>query len=365
MPEIWLGYGSSHVVLDIKQENLLEFTPQLNIMSDENIRNILTTIQVSKKILIFPLSSSKHLLKIVSLLIEFIKPDDAIEIGSFSTHFLSIKSRFVQNKILQIDKNNFNEIITKFDHIIFISNIGYDPLFGFNIIPSIITRNFSNEIMTDILWSNEIIRPLPGQIDEPLKMALEHYDKLNIHSLEVLSNQHGISNLYYGDNSKFYKDILPDFKSHTIFNIDEQKSLIVSAGPELDNHLTLNNSLYSLWNCIGILKTRGTAVLLAENSDGLGEGALTMYLEGRLDLSKIKKSNYINGLEHLLYIENLKGDYNLGLVSSIPFYYAKTKFGLNTYDNIKNVLENLLSHYGKSNKVMICAEPSKSLFIKK
>ena len=298
-------------------------------------------------------------------MIELIKSDDTIEIGSFSTHFLFIKNHFVQNKVLQIDKNNFNEIITKFDHIIFISNIGYDPLFGFNIIPSLIIRNFSNDIMTDIFWSNEIIRPLPGQIDEPLKIALEHYDKLNIHSLEVLSNQHGISNLYYVNNSKFYKNILTDFKSHTIFNIDEQKSLIVSAGAEPDKHLTLTNSLYSLWNCIGILKTRGTAVLLAENANGLGEGALTMYLEGRLDLSKIKKSNYIKGLEHLIYIENLKGDYNLGLVSSIPFYYAKTKFGLNTYDNIKKVLEHLLSHYGKSTKVMICAEPSISLFIRK
>lgn len=367
MPEIWLGYGSSHVVLDIKQENLLEFTPELNMMSDENIRNVLTTIKVSKAILIFPLSSSKHVLKITSLLIELIKSDESIkiEIGSFSTNFLSIKNHFVQNKVFQIDKNNFKEVITKFDHIIIISKIGYDPLFGFNIIPSIVTRNLFNDMMNDIFWSNEIIRPFPGQINEPLKIVLEHYDKLNIHSLEVLSNQHGISRLYYGVNSKFYKDTLSDFKSNTIFNIDEQKLLIVSAGSELDNHLTLNNSLYSLWNCIGILKKRGTAVLLAENSNGLGEGALTMYLEGRLNLSKIKKLNYINGLEHLIYFENLKEDYNLGLVSSIPFYYAKTKFGLNTFNNVKGVLENLLSHYGKSIKVMVCAEPCISLFFKK
>jgi hypothetical protein len=48
MPEIWLGYGSTHVVLDIKQENLLQFKSEVNLMSDENIRSILTDIMLAK-----------------------------------------------------------------------------------------------------------------------------------------------------------------------------------------------------------------------------------------------------------------------------------------------------------------------------
>ncbi len=367
MPEIWLGYGSTHVVLDIKQENLLQFKLEVNLMSDENIRNILTDIKLSKKTLIFPLSSSKHLLKLISLLIDISKFDNTIEIeiGTFSNDFLNTKSHFLHNRVFQIDKKNFYEKINKFDNVVFISKIGYDPLFGFSGTPSIITRNFVNDLMNDIFKSNEIIRPIPGQIDEPLKMALEYYDKLSINSIEILCTQYGISRIYYGNNSKFFKEAIADFKSNTIFNIDEQKSLMISSGSELDNHITLNNSLYSLWNSIGVLKKQGTAVLLAENSHGLGDGALTMYLEGRLNLSEIKKTSYINGLEHLVYFENLKDEYHLGLVSSIPFYYTKTKFGLYRYSNVNEVLESMMLRYGKSSKVMICPDPSITLFIKK
>ncbi|HEU5172186.1 MAG TPA: hypothetical protein VFT83_01545 [Nitrososphaeraceae archaeon] len=367
MPEIWLGYGSTHVVLDIKQENLLQFKSEVNLMSDKNIRNILTDIKLAKKTLLFPLSSSKHLLKIISLLIDISKSDNNIEIaiGAFSKDFFHIKSHFDHNKVFQINKKDFFEKINKFDNVVFISKISYDPLFGFSGSPSIITRNFKNDLMNDIFNSNEIISPLSGQIGEPLKMALEFYDKLSIHSIEILSNQHGISRIYYGNNSKSFKEAISDFKSNTILNIDGQKSLIISSGSEFDNHITLNESLYSLWNSIGVLKNQGTAVLLAENSNGLGNGALTMYLEGRLDLSEIKKTSYVNGLEHLVYLENLKDEYHLGLVSSIPFYYTKTKLGFNTYNNVKEVLENIMLRYGKSSKVMICPDPSITLFIKK
>jgi len=367
MPEMWLSYGSTHVVLDIKQENLLQYESEMNLMTDEDIKNFLADIKLLKKTLIILLSSSKYLLKVLSLLLDVNKSNNTveIEIGTISNDLPHIQNQFQNNRIFQIDKIDFYQKINKFDNVVFISKIGYDPLFGFSGTPSIITRNFVNDLMTNIFNSTEIIRPIPGQISEPLKMALEYYDKLSVQSIEILSNQYGISHIYYGNNSKFFKDAIIDFKSNTIFNIEEQKSLILSSGSEFENHTTLNNSLYSLWNSIGVLKKQGTAVLLAENSRGIGEGALSMYIEGRLNLSEIKKINYINGLEHLVYFTNLKDEYYLGLVSSLPYYYIKKKFRLNTYNNVKEVLENIISHYGKSSKILICPDPSITLFIKK
>jgi hypothetical protein len=367
MPEIWIGYGSTHVVLDIKQENLLQFEPEMNLMTDEEIKNALRDIKVSKKTLIILLSSSKYLVKVLSFFLDINKSDNTleIEIGVFFNDLVYIQNYFQNNKIFQIDKKDFHERIKKFDNIVFLSKIGYDPLFGFSGTPSIIVRNFVNDLMTEIFKSIEIIRPIPGQINDSLKMALEYYDKISVQSIDILSNKYGITNIYYGSSSKNFKDAIFDFKTNTIFNIEEQKSLIVSSGSEFENHKTLNNSLYSLWNSIGVLKKQGTAVLLAENSHGIGEGALTMYLEAKLNLLEIKKTKYVNGLEHLIYLTNLKDEYNLGLVSSLPFYYVQKKFGLNTYNNIKQVLENIISHYGKSNKILICPDPTITLFIKK
>jgi hypothetical protein len=367
MPEIWLGYGSTDVVLDIKQENLLHCYPELNMLSDENIKEILTDIKLSAKTIIFPFSASKSILKIIGFLIEINKTDNTkeIEIGTFSEYFLQIKNHFDDNiRIFQMDKKDFYENIKKFGNVIFISKIGYEPLFGFSGTPSMLTRNCTNGLMDEIFHSNEIISPNSGQIGDPLKIALEFYNKLGLYSIEVLSNQYGISRLYCGFNSSFIISSISDFKSNTIFNFNEQKSLIISASAEPENHTTLNNSLYSLWNSIGILKNQGMAVLLAENSHGIGDGALTIYLEGKLNLSQIKKINYVNGLEHLIYLENLRNDYYLGLVSSLPLHYTKTKLGFHTFNNIKEVLQNMLSRYGKSNKIMICPDPSITLLLK-
>jgi hypothetical protein len=366
MPEIWLGYGSTDVVLDIKQENLLYCYPELNLLSDENIKDTLADIKFSKKTLIFPLSSSKWIKKIISFLIEINKTDSTkeIEIGTFSEYFLQIKNQFDDNiRIFQMDKNVFYEYIKNFDNVIFISQIGYEPLFGFSVTPSMLVRNCVDGLMDEIFHSYEIISPNPGQIGDPLKIALEFYDKLGLYSIEILSNQDGISRLYCGFDSTFIKSSVSNFKSSTNFNLAEQKSLIVSSGVEPENHSTLTNSLYSLWNSIKILKNQGMAVLLAENSYGIGNGALTMYLEGKLNLSQIKKINYIKGLEHLIYLENLKNEYYLGLVSSIPFHYTKTKLGLTTFNNVKEVLQNMLTRYGKSNKIAICPEPCITFFI--
>jgi hypothetical protein len=366
MPEIWLGYGSTDVVLDIKQENLLYCYPELNLLSDENIKDTLADIKFSKKTLIFPLSSSKWIKKIISFLIEINKTDSTkeIEIGTFSEYFLQIKNQFDDNiRIFQMDKNVFYEYIKNFDNVIFISKIGYEPLFGFSVTPSMLVRNCVDGLMDEIFHSYEIISPNPGQIGDPLKIALEFYDKLGLYSIEILSNQYGISRLYCGFDSTFIKSSVSNFKSSTNFNLAEQKSLIVSSGVEPENHSTLTNSLYSLWNSIKILKNQGMAVLLAENSYGIGNGALTMYLEGKLNLSQIKKINYIKGLEHLIYLENLKNEYYLGLVSSIPFHYTKTKLGLTTFNNVKEVLQNMLTRYGKSNKIAICPEPCITFFI--
>ena len=130
MPEMWLSYGSTHVVLDIKQENLLQYESEMNLMTDEDIKNILADIKLLKKTLIILLSSSKYLLKVLSLLLDVNKSNITveIEIGTLSND-LHIQNQFQNNKIIQIDKIDFYQKINKFENVVFLSKIGYDPLF--------------------------------------------------------------------------------------------------------------------------------------------------------------------------------------------------------------------------------------------
>ena len=153
-----------------------------------------------------------------------------IEIGTFSEYFLQIKNYFYDNiRIFQMDKKDFYEKIKKFDNVIFISKIGYEPLFGFSGTPSILMRNCRNDLMNEFFHSNEIISPKSGQVGEPLKMALEFCNKLGLYSIEVLSNSIGFL-VFIVDLIHLYLSSISDFKSKTKFNIKEQKSLIISSG---------------------------------------------------------------------------------------------------------------------------------------
>jgi len=58
---------------------------------------------------------------------------------------------------------------------------------------------------------------------------------------------------------------------------------------------------------------------LAENQDGLS-GVLQIFVEG-----KMKKI----GLEHLIYLENFRQQFYLGILSTMPQYYLK-KLGFET-----------------------------------
>jgi hypothetical protein len=98
-------------------------------------------------------------------------------------------------------------------------------------------------------------------------------------------------------------------------------------------------------------------VLIAENKQGIGGGALQMFIEGKLNMEEARRStSYIDGLEHLFFIEALKQKYELGILSTIPRYYLKTLLGFTTYNGTKDILQDLLTKYGKNNKVLAVSD---------
>ena len=69
MPEIWLNYGTTDIPLDIKFGNLLaQVSPDLPILSDEDIAASLSSIPMSNNMLILALSRSKPVQRIIQML---------------------------------------------------------------------------------------------------------------------------------------------------------------------------------------------------------------------------------------------------------------------------------------------------------
>jgi len=67
----------------------------------------------------------------------------------------------------------------------------------------------------------------------------------------------------------------------------------------------------------------------------------------------LRLSPYIDGLEHLLFMEELRVKNDMGLVSTLPYYYTKTKLGFMTYSGTENVLQKLQEKHGKNFKTLI------------
>ena len=82
-----------------------------------------------------------------------------------------------------------------------------------------------------------------------------------------------------------------------------------------------------------------------------------MFIEGRLNVEQQKQnSTYIDGFEHLVYLDELRQKYDLSIISTLPHYYLKAKLGLKTYGNIKNALEGAVSKFGTRQKVLVISD---------
>jgi hypothetical protein len=87
-----------------------------------------------------------------------------------------------------------------------------------------------------------------------------------------------------------------------------------------------------------------------------------MCVQGRPPVPLSAESErFIEGQEHLIFLEAMREKYDIGVVSTIPQHYLKTKLELETFDGLKQVLAKLLSKYGKNHKVTLISEGRSTL----
>ena len=363
MPELWFKYGITDVVLNIRYENLLKHitASSFALLSDDQIKSCLNDVTLTQDTMIFALSDTKSAAMVISILVQLARsrgiPD--IRVGVLPRIQPVLKSNLADKTILtnQIDQDSFHSKIKHHRQVIFVSQITYDPLFGYNGTPTILVRNYMHDHMLEALNARQDNLPKPGVIGPPLDVVLSSNKDLPAKSIQIIANSFGIAGICYGSIVGSFEEAIRQLNSIAVVNADLTKSAIIDASSETGPHSTLLDSLNSLWNIIHIVRENGSAVLLSENSGGLGGRALEMYVEGRLDVEQSSLSEYIEGLEHLIYIKELSQKYQLGIVSTLPQYYLKTKLGIKTYGGMKNVIEELLAKHGKNAKILVVSDP--------
>ncbi len=135
-------------------------------------------------------------------------------------------------------------------------------------------------------------------------------------------------------------------------DIPQAKGLVVGAGGKGYDD-TLSHSIRLALGALKGVRKGGEIVLVAECRDGVGSEALQMYLTGRMTESFLRKGAYVDGLEEIPYVMELKERYSVTLLSSLPELYAGGKLGFRTARGSGEALSKVFSSVGRAAKLNV------------
>ena len=358
MPEIWLNYGITDVVLDIKAENLEQkIDSEGKILDDSTINEKLNTLDLSKPLELVVLHNSKSILKIISSLFTLCEQK--------SKPFPKI---LTDKKILNLVKSGLPEgsSINEFDdagisnsNLVFMGEMEFNGLFGYETISTRLIKKFGQESMLAAYAKRQGNLPTSGQYSESLTDAKKFTDNFEIQGIEIVANSEGIVDFTIGHPSETIAST-KILESNSIKDIGHHKTMVISTGKDASNDV-LGNSFSSLWNCSNAIKKDGLAILVAECKSGLGSDALQQFIEDRLTIEQLRNpSKYIDGMENLLFLSEIQKNFQVGLVSILPEFYAK-KLDMISMQGIKYSMDYILKTQGARQKVTVVTDGARLL----
>ena len=358
MPEIWLNYGPTDVVLDIKAENLEQkIDADGKTISDSEIKAKLESLDISKPTEFVILNSSESVRKTLSIILE-----------RYEEKSIPKPSILADRQIMNAIKNNvpeydhiseFSNIVDSNSKLVFLGEMEFDGLFGYESIATRLLKKFGDELMLSAYEKRKSDLPSPGQDVENFQIANKFSEKFDILGIEIIANSKGMDDLSVGHPSST-SSISKSFGTNATKDIGKHKTMIISTGKESSNN-TLSKSITSLWNCSDAIKNDGLGILVAECKSGIGSDSIQSVIDGRTDIEHLKKpSQYIDGMENLLYINEMQKKFQFGLLSILPTHYSK-KLNMISFNGIKQVMDYVLKNQGQKQKVEVISDGARTL----
>jgi hypothetical protein len=132
----------------------------------------------------------------------------------------------------------------------------------------------------------------------------------------------------------------------------QTRGLIVGAGGRGYDD-TFSAALRAVWSAIDGVKRTGSILLMAECSEGVGSTALEMLVTGQMPGGERRREKYVDGLEEVFYLNKLKEEYDVLLLSGLPETYARSKLGLTTAKGSAEAVGRMLNKVGRTGKMNV------------
>ncbi|HXW94201.1 MAG TPA: hypothetical protein VEJ19_00660 [Nitrososphaerales archaeon] len=132
----------------------------------------------------------------------------------------------------------------------------------------------------------------------------------------------------------------------------QTKGLVVGAGGRGYDD-TFSGALRAVWSALDGVKRTGSVLLMAECSEGVGSTALEMLVTGQMSGADRRREKYVEGLEEVFYLNKLKEEYDVLMLSGLPETYARSKLGMTTAKGSAEAVGRMLNRVGRTGKINV------------
>lgn len=348
--------GVPDVIVDLRVENLsLIGNSKFDIRNEESLDQEIESIPITDNTILVPLDASNSTVQLTSRLVSLAEIRGiTLPIETIPRARKVLSNKIQSQNITLIEKSNDHfHRRTNERGTIFISKVNIDPFFGYSGTPTNLLREFEHDKMNQAFHSRVDDLPHPGEKGPPIETANRFCESMQATSIEIISNNSGINNFFYGEIIQSFQCATKKLDDLSIENQQELKSLILGTNIDSNSSSTLSSSLDLLWNSTKVLKRNAIVVIISENSKGFGSKAMEKFAYGEIKLEDYSNISDIEGLEHLMFINELREKYNMAILSSLPKYYLNGKFGFEIFSNIQEAAEKILGMNGKSHRISI------------
>lgn len=355
MPEIWIPYGNVESLVSIQAENLgvlAEPPPEAGSVDIE--RTIEIVKRASQIFVCDAVPSTMELLRsVVTVLTE------AQNLKLFSAAPKRIEGALPELKgrvttlppplpLGEGDEPVFAQQLMESGPKLFIGSARPDPLFGILDARVGACLNWVAGSHTTAAKARKGMEPEPFQKTE----AFEAIEGL----AERIKDASFVTAIPRGGKLRAAMEDAPFDAIKNAFAktpMPQARGLVVGAGGRGYDD-TLSSALRGVWNVIEGVRKTGPVLLISECSEGMGSTALEMLVTGRMaGEGDRRREKYVAGLEEVFYLNKLKDEYDVLLLSGLPETYAGSKLGLTTAKGSGEAVGRMLNKVGRSGKLNV------------
>jgi len=142
--------------------------------------------------------------------------------------------------------------------------------------------------------------------------------------------------------------------------IPTAKGAIIGAGGKGHDE-TLSHSIRHVVGALSAVKKGGEVIIVAECRAGLGSTALENFCSGKVTDGFLKRGSYVEGLEEIYYLIQLRDNYSVTLLSSLPEIYASGKLKFKTARGAGEALDKAFGSIGRAAKLNVVTRASETV----